>query len=230
MNAISPFVTPDQARARSDIGRRPDPASLAIVGCTAAAMLTGAALLAALGEAEMAGPSLGGNVALILFAAINANRPYRRFWAPALALLGVTGATGIALALLPAAELFVTPTAITRFGLESLHGLAQLGAMGMAAFAWAMVRRNTRAAGWSIAAMALLAALQLGQASGLAIAGLAGDAWICASQLLFASWLLATTLGLTRRPGKGRAGRSAPLAAASADLFCEVERYGDRVR
>lgn len=228
MNAISPFVTLEPARTRVDIARRPDPASLATVGCAAAVMLTGAALLAALGEAEMAGPGLGGNVALILFAAMNANRPYRRSWAPALVLLGVTGATGVALALLPAAELFVTPTAITRFGLESLHGLAQLGAMGMAAFAWAIVGRNIRGARWSMAAMALLAALQLGQASSRALAASAGDAWICLSQLLFASWLLATTLALTRRlgshVGKGRAGKPARRSTGPAGVFREIER------
>jgi hypothetical protein len=146
-------------------------------------------------------------------------------------LLGLTGATGVTLALLPAAELFVSPMAIARFGLESLHGLAQLGAMGMAAFAWATVGRNLRGARWSMAAMALLAILQLGQASGLAFAGSAGEPWICTGQWLFASWLATTTLGLTRRLGrKGQAGRLRALSPESAEVFGAIDPYGDRLR
>ena len=238
MNAISPFVATERTLVwtKENSVRRPDPATLAVVGCAAAVMLAAAALMAAMGEAETVGPALGGNVAVILFAAMNANRPYRRCWAPALILLGLVGATGIALALLPAAEHFVTPSAITRFGIESLHYIAQLGAMGMAAFAWSTAGRSASRAKWSIAALASLMNLQLGEVIGRALAGSTSGAWTFAIELLFASWLLATTLGLTRRAravsiATDRFGKPiGRLPQEPVEVFREIGQHGDRLR
>jgi hypothetical protein len=233
MNAILPFVAVEQTPARRDSIRRPDPATLAIIGCAAAAMLAAAALMAVLGEAESAGPALGGNVALILFAVMNANRPYRRSWGPGLIFLALAGASGVALALLPAAEQFVTPPAIARFALEGLHGVGQLGAMGMMAFAWATVGRSARGARWSMATFAMVT-LQLGEAAAQALTGSTGDAWTFASELLFTSWLLATALGLTRRLGghvaTDQIGKPEQLPAEPVDMLREIDRHGDRVR
>lgn len=201
MNAISPLVTSELARVRQGKSRRPDPAMLVVVGCTAAAMLAAAAAMTALGDAEAAGPGLGGNVAVVLFAIMNANRPYRRYWAPALFFLGLAGASGAALALLPAAGHFVSPSTVVRLAIDGLHAVAQLGAVGMTAFAWSTAGRSVGGARWSMATLTLLALLQLGEATSLALAGPTGDVWTLASQLLFASWLLATVLGLTRRLG-----------------------------
>lgn len=238
MNTISPFVAVERTPVltREDGARRPDPATLAVVGCTAAVMLAAAALMTAMGEAETVGPGLGGNVAVILFAAMNANRPYRRCWTPALIPLGLVGATGIVLALLPAAEHFVTLSAITRFGVEGLHYVAQLAAMGMAAFAWSTAGRSATRAKWSIAALALLVNLQLGEVIGRALAGSTSGAWTFAIELLFASWLLVTTLGLTRRPRAGRVGTNHSakpvdrLPQEPVEVFREIDLHGDRVR
>lgn len=233
MNAISPFAALERTTARHVRALRPDPATLAVTGCAAAAMMAAAALMAALGEAEAVGPGLGGNVALLLFAVMNANRPYRRCWAPALIFLGLVGASGIALALLPAAEHFVTPSAIARFSIVGLHGAAQLGAMGMTALAWSTAGRSVRGTRWSTAAFAMLANLQLGEAIARALAGSTGDVWTLASELLFASWLLATTMGLTRRLGGRLAGapiRQEHLPPESVDVLREINWHGDRVR
>ena len=234
MNANMPFVAVEQTTAGPGRVRRPDSATPTIVGFAAATMLAAAALMAALGESESAGPALGGNVALILFAVVNADRPYRRFWAPGLIFLGLAGASGIALALLPAAKHFVPPPVIARFAIEGLHGLAQLGAMGMLALAWATVGRSVRGARWSMAALAMLANLLLGEAAAEALAGSTGDTWTFVSELLFASWLLATTLGLTRPLGDQIAVHQvdtpAHLPAEPVDILREIDRHGDRVR
>lgn len=234
MTAISPPAASEWTRGRQGKARGPDPAMLVVVGCTAAGALAAAAVMAVLGDAEAAGPSLGGNVALILFAAMNADRPYRRCWAPALIFLGLAGASGIALTLLPAAEHFVSPSAITRFGIEGLHRVAQLGAMAMMAFAWATAGRSVRGARWSMAALAMLASLQLGEAAGPALAGSTGNAWTFASELLFASWLLATALRLTRRLGwhlsASPIGKPEHLPVEPMDMLREIGRHGDQVR
>ena len=235
MNAILPLVAVEQPPARQGSVRWPDPTTFAIVGCAAVAMLAAAALMTALGEAESAGPALGGNVALILFAVMSANRPYRRYWGPGLIFLALAGASGTALALLPAAEHFVTPSAVARFAIEGLHGLAQLGAMAMMAFAWATAGRSVRGARWSMTALAVLVNLQLGEAAAQALAGSTNDAWAFARELLFAAWLLATVLGLTRRLGghivtDQIVTRVEHLAADPVDVLREVDRHGDRVR
>ena len=235
MNATLPFVAIEQTPARQDSVRGPDRATLTVIGCAAAVMLAAAALMAALGEAESAGPALGGNVALILFAVMNASRPYRRWGAPGLIFLGLAGASGIALALLPATEQFVTPSAIAGFAIEGLHRVAQLGAMAMMAFAWATVGRSVRSASWSMAALSMLANLQLGEAAAQALTGSTGGAWTFASELLFTSWLLATALSLTRRLGGHVAAdqimkRLEHLPVEPVDVLREINRHGDRVR
>lgn len=235
MNAILPLVAVEQTPARQGGVRWPDRTTRAITGCAAAAMLAAAALLTALGEAESAGPALGGDVALILFAVMNANRPYRRYWAPGLIFLALAGASGIALALLPAAEHLVTPSAVARFAIEGLHGLAQLGAMAMMAFAWATAGRSVRGARWSMAALAMLVNLELGAAAARALTGSTGETWTFAGELLFAAWLLATVLGLTRRLGGHTVTaqivtRADQLPTEPVDALREVDRHGDRVR
>jgi hypothetical protein len=207
---------------------------LVVVGCAAAGMLAAAAVMTLLGDAEAAGPGLGGNVALVLFAVMNANRPYRRYWAPALFFLGLTGASGAALALLPAAEHFVSPSTVVRFAIDGLHVVVELGAVGMTAFAWSTAGRSVGGARWSMTTLTLLALLQLGEAASLALVGPTGDVWTFASQLLFASWLLATVLGLTRRLGGPLAtrpiGKPRYLPAQPTDMLREIGRHGDRVR
>ena len=86
-----------------------------------------------------------------------------------------------------------------------------------------------------MAALAMLANLQLGEAAAQALAGSTGDAWTFASELLFTSWLLATALALTRRQGGHSATdqimkRVEHLPAEPVDVLREIDRHGDRVR
>lgn len=197
MNAMTSFVLAESRASRAQMRAVPrvDPAIVGIVGCSAALLLALAAVMSAFGQA---GPAIGGNVALILFAAINLQRPYSRFWAPALLALACTGMAGVALAMLPSAGDDIGALSLTRFGLENIHCLAQLAAMAAVAMAWSTAGRSRSRMRVSAACAATLAAMQMAQALHGAL-GFAGvDLWSLAIQGLFAIWLLGTTLCLIR--------------------------------
>lgn len=175
-----------------------DPAMVAVVGCGAGSLLALSAILATLHSAEATNLALGGNAALVLFALLGMNRPYRRFWMPALVALICTGLTGLALTLLPLLEIPVMQVAITRFGLDGVHILAQLAAMALTAMAWSTAGRSTRRMRASAVCVGLLAAMQMAQAMHGAIDTNAAALWAQAIDLVFALWLVRTAFCLLR--------------------------------
>jgi hypothetical protein len=183
----------------SDIAIRPDhrrrpiaPAVVQAAGCASSMLL----MLAAAMPSALA-LSVAANAALLLFAAINLRRPYRRFWAPALCAMAIVALLGMALALLPPAE--TAMASLTRFGLDGLRNAAQLGAVAMTAFAWSSAGRSPRRMRVSAGVVAALAALQLAAAMHSAIAGASIPDWQLPIDWLFALWLLATAMGLAQR-------------------------------
>lgn len=197
MNAMTSFVLTESRSSRAHILAVPkvDPAIVGIAGCSAALLLALSAVMSALGHA---GPAIGGNVALMLFATVNLQRPYRRFWAPALLSLACTGAAGVALALLPPADGAITASSLIRFGLDGVRCVAQLGAMAGVAMAWATAGRSRSRMRASVACAAALAAMQMAQALHGSI-GLSGvQFWSLSIEGLFAAWLLCTTFSLIR--------------------------------
>ena len=202
MSAMTSFVLADTRSGHAPA--RPvstvDPVVVGIAGCGASLLL---AVSAAMGVAGHAGPAIGANVALILFAAINIQRPYRRFWAPALIALSCVGAAGMALAMLPPVASGINPLSLSRFGLEGFQCIAQLAAMAAVAMAWSTAGRSRKRMRASAACAALLAALQMAQALHGALGFGGEELWSLAIDWLFAGWLLGTTLCFMR-PGRGR--------------------------
>lgn len=174
-----------------------DPFTVQLAGCGAAILLMLAACMRPLAEGLVIEVVAGG--ALMLFAGINARRAYRRFWAPALSLLALAGATGILLALLPVSDAEVGMASLARFGLEGLRIVAQLGAVAMTAYAWSTAGRSPWRMKRSLLVVAALAILQLAAAGHGVLMGSAVLAWQLAIDGVFAIWLWATAMGMAHR-------------------------------
>jgi len=175
-----------------------DPALITGVGCAAGLLLALSACLTLAGRHEAINLAIGGNAALTLFALISMDRPYRRFWRPALFALVGAGLIGVAMSLLPAQPGPDIQLAMVRFGLEGLLIIFQLSAMALVAMGWATAGRSRKRLRSSAICTGLLATLHLAQALHGVLDPGAALLWGHAAGLLFAFWLIRTAFCLLR--------------------------------
>lgn len=175
-----------------------DPAMVTVVGCGAGALLALSAALTATAHPEAGNLALGGNAALVLFAALSMDRPYRRFWAPALFALAGVGLTGLVIALIPSMNLSAMQVAMGQFGLEGVHIVFQLAAMALVAMGWSTAGRSPARMRASGICVGILATMQMLQALHGAVDLRAALLWTQTIDLVFAIWLIRTAFCLLR--------------------------------
>jgi len=185
-------------RVKPPVKTHLDPALVTVLGCAAGFLLMLSACLTLAGRHEATNLAIGGNAALALFGVLSMDRPYRRFWRPALLALVGAGLTGLAMSILPVQHVPGIQAALVRFGLEGLLIIFQLSATALVAMGWATAGRSPKRLRAAAICAGLLATLHLAQALHGVLDPGAALLWGHAAGLLFAFWLIRTAFCLLR--------------------------------